>query len=120
MDEEVRSCVLQQKIFRKGNLYRRKNSSEIVYLLAQTSTSKDVFLLLLIRVMEYIGRAYPLALFTHFKTNFYSIGIYRVLRCVFLKNQNIVKVMKWARPWSSLVVGDLGWIGQSRKMLCLC
>ena len=109
MDEEVRRCVLQQKIFRKGNLYRRKNSSEIVYLLAQTSTSK-----------EYIERAYPLALFTHFKTNFYSIGIYRVLRCVFLKNQNIVKVMKWARPWSSLVVGDLGWIGQSRKMLCLC
>ena len=109
MDEEVRRCVIQQKIFRKGSLYRRKNSSEIVFLLARTSTSKDVFLLLLlIRVMEYIECAYPIALLTNFKTNFYSIGIYRVLRCVFLKNQNIVKVMKWARPESSLVVGDLG------------
>ena len=22
--------------------------------------------------------------------------------------------------WSSLVVGDIGWIGPSRKLLCLC
>ena len=25
-----------------------------------------------------------------------------------------------ARPWSSLVVGDEGWIGPSKKLLCLC
>ena len=39
----------------------------------------------------------PIALFTHFKTNTKCLGIYRVLRCCAFKNQNIVKVMKWAR-----------------------
>ena len=37
-------------------------------------------------------------LFTNFKTNTTTIGIYRVLGCCALwKNQNILKVMKWAR-----------------------
>ena len=27
---------------------------------------------------------------------------------------------RMARSWSSLVVGDEGWIGPSRKLLCLC
>ena len=45
---------------------------------------------------------HPITIFTHFKTNTKSIGIYRVLRCcVLLKNQNIVKVIKWARLTSN-------------------
>ena len=41
---------------------------------------------------------HPITLFTHFKTNTKSIGIYRGLRCcMLLKTQNIVKFMKWAR-----------------------
>ena len=40
-----------------------------------------------------IQSAHPITLFTHFKTN----TKYRVLRCYVLKNQNLVKVMKWAR-----------------------
>ena len=45
-----------------------------------------------------IQSAHPVTLFTQFKTNTKSINIYRVSRhCVLLKNQDIVKFMKWAR-----------------------
>ena len=41
---------------------------------------------------------HPITLLTHFKTNTKSISIYKVLRCcVLLKNQNIEKVVQWAR-----------------------
>ena len=43
--------------------------------------------------IEYIERA----LFTHFKKTSNPIGIYRVLRCCALKNQNILKELNCAR-----------------------
>ena len=44
-----------------------------------------------------IKRAHLWTLFTHFKTNTKTIGIYIVWGCCLLwKNENIVKVMKWA------------------------
>ena len=34
--------------------------------------------------------------------------------------KNVRERFSSASPWSSLVVGDEGWIGPSRKLLCLC
>ena len=34
--------------------------------------------------------------------------------------QNLVFGKTYNTSWSSLVVGDEGWIGPSRKLLCLC
>ena len=45
-----------------------------------------------------------ITLFTHFKTNTKSVDIYRMLRCCceLMKNQNILKIMKWGRPTRDL------------------
>ena len=47
--------------------------------------------------MEFVERAHPITLFTHFITITKSMDICRVLMLCALKNQNIVKVMKWAK-----------------------
>ena len=67
--------------------------------LGKLEVSCNVILLLkrLVTEMEYVVCA-SYNTFTLFKINTTSIDIYGVLRCcVLLKNQNLVKVMKWAR-----------------------
>ena len=44
----------------------------------------------------------------------------RYIGYLLVRTQYESRVENYDCTWSSLVVGDEGWIGPSRKLLCLC